>query len=251
MPNNLVVEIDPFHTRKEAEDIVASAKRERFAGVVVKGSQGSRWVNPEAGHVLSEAEFEGVGSGWLHYAEPGANDPDTEAVALLGAIGSTPLSLGIWVELDDLQGMAMTEASEWVSSLIKSCSTPQRPVAVLYDPERNGTVTSLPPGTREILWKVPELVYRPFWASRWNKWAGMEESIVPVAYELVSTRGLVPSVVAPSTTIPPRPHALTVLSDEEPTAGHLPEPEEEETTVPAPEEDETDDEDEAEDASES
>lgn len=190
---NIVAEIPPNVPHSIAEAIIGKSVGVGDVGVVIKATQGARWRRVDVDSLFDFAEECEVFKGWLHYCEPGAGDPETEAAWLMSCLGSRPLELGIWLELDDLGGVATTEVAAWLETLVKAVSTPARPAALLIDPTVVSGLIGLPPSLRVIFTGPTELSTTPPWATRCPEETECDDGVTFPSYELASTRGLVPA----------------------------------------------------------
>src|SRR6516165_7110870 len=59
MGTGIVLELDALADDQAADDVVSYAVVHGHTGVVVKGSQGTRWVRENAAELLSDAQSEG------------------------------------------------------------------------------------------------------------------------------------------------------------------------------------------------
>jgi hypothetical protein len=196
---NIVVEIQPDVPDTAAESAIGQSKGNGEVGVVIKATQGSRWRRTDVDTLFDHAESCEVFKGWLHYCEPGAGDAESEAAWLMSSLGSRPLELGIWLELDDLGGLPAQEAGPWLDTLVKAVSTPARPACLVVDPDVVSGLGVLPPGLRLVLTKSTELMVGAPWAVRDPEPIDCGDGTTLATYELTSTRGLVPAapVAAP------------------------------------------------------
>ncbi len=217
MTTDLVLEIGALTTDTEADAVIEYAMDKCHAGVVVKGTQGTRWARANAGELLHDAQRSGLQGAWLHYAEPAVNTAADEAVALLTAIGARPMGLGIWLELDVAPGTDTGALGQWATDFCDACSTPRRPVALLVASQLSLQVAGYVPGIRVVLTERDESGVVTGWATRDE--ADLEVpgvGDVPI-YVLSSVRGLVPVNLEPPSALAGAV-ALAVVPPEEPDA---------------------------------
>lgn len=195
MTSDLVLEVGGQVPDQDADHVIEHAFTEGYAGVVVKGSQGTRWVRESASELLTDAQSSGLQGAWLHYAEPAFNTAEAEAVALMAAVGTLPLGLGIWVEVEKGHGVEGYTLTDWLKALTDATSSPRRPVAILVSPsyalELSGIVGSL----RVVYSEVPETEVIVPWAERLDGDLEVRDGPTVPLYRLRSTRGLVPVVL--------------------------------------------------------
>jgi hypothetical protein len=222
----MVLEVGAELTDAEAGLTIGYARERGYCGVVVKGSQGNRWARATALDVVQECHDSGLHVAWLHYAEPGATSYEQEAVHLLETVGSSPLGLGIWVEVEDLGGLSTVELTDWLRGLLGIIGDPMRPPAVMADPDLVLQLAGVSPPPRWVLTEPQDVQVVSPWATRWETRLDVTDDVVVDLYELTSTRGLVPvGPVAERTQPAPE---LTVVEPE-------PEPEREAEWVDEPE----------------
>jgi hypothetical protein len=231
MGTGIVLELDALADDQAADDVVSYAVVHGHTGVVVKGSQGTRWVRENAAELLSDAQSEGLQGAWLHYTEPAANAWTDEAAALIAAVGTLPLGLGIWVEIPESHGLDLGTLGEWVRELVASTSTPSRPVALIVTPVLALQLAGVSASPRWVLTEGDETTMLPTYATRRDAPLEVTDGLAVECYDLTSVRGLVPVAVESSTV--PEPQASLPLEPEPESEPVTPEPEPEEEATDA------------------
>lgn len=126
MHTNIVAEIGSWHSPDEVEDIIDASVHANRIGVVIKGTQGTRWTRERYDTIYADVTGAGLLVGHLHYCEPGVNTSEDEAVFLLGSFRGRPYSLGVWLEVDELFGLPEYNTATWVNEVAGAISTPER-----------------------------------------------------------------------------------------------------------------------------
>jgi hypothetical protein len=239
MGSNLVLEIGALLGDTEADAVIEHAVDNAHAGIVVKGSQGTRWRRANAAELLTDAQAAGLQGAWLHYAEPAQNAAEDEAAALMAAIGTLPLGLGVWLDLDGAATLEMGALMEWVRAFTDATNSPRRPVALIVTPQHALQLAGSNPSGRVVLTELEEAEYVTGWALRRDAELDVEGADAVPVYALASLRGLVPVVLgAPEAPVePPAAHLPPEAEPEhpEPAEAPLSEPEEHEAEAPATE----------------
>lgn len=192
MRSDQIVELDGFTDPAAVATLAALVEKGICGGVVVKGSQGARWENPNAWEFLTQVEHAGAVTGWLHYCEPAAGDTMYEASNILQGIGGRGLSLGIWLELEDLGGVAPSEVGDWYHELAAAVHTPTRPVALVTTSANLDQMAGAPWGYHVVLVGDDPLERTTWWGRQVVGLGTENEGTASATYTLGSTRGIVP-----------------------------------------------------------
>src|SRR5271170_6673967 len=103
MSTPTVVEIDSF-TDDSEESFYDDLADEGVVGVLVKVSQGDRWLLHDAPEKVRRALAAGLHLGALHYLEPGRASLEAQRLYFTGNLPVASYALGLVLELDDLGG---------------------------------------------------------------------------------------------------------------------------------------------------
>jgi hypothetical protein len=187
-----VLEVDGWITDENFDEVADAIDNEPIVGLIVKGSQGVGWTNPRAVEMIGELRGRETLTGWLHYCEPGLNEPTDEAATILAATDSLDLPLGVWVEIDDLGGKAAHELTPWLATLAEALTVPGRPLCAVLGVSLLEQAVSVPSGVHLVLVGTSDTLSAVPWARRVP--VGTEGEFRPcsAAYALVSTRGINP-----------------------------------------------------------
>lgn len=208
MASNLVLEVGALVSDAQADDIVSYTVDNRHVGVVVKGSQGARWLRPDAAQLLHDAQSSGLQGAWLHYAEPGVSTAEAEATHLVSSLAGVALGLGVWLELPDDNGLQLGELGEWVRVFLEASSIPTRPVAIVCSTTVGGMVSGYLSGRRVVITEGDGIPGVEPWACLDDAELVLAAGLQVPVYQLRSTRGLVPVVLG-------EPGAVSVPADDE------------------------------------
>ncbi len=132
-------------------------------GVIVKATQGTKYVNPYLHDDYNGASGAGLMVGAYHYAQPVGNDAVDEAAAFLTAITGLDLELGIALDWDDPEPLWGAEAATWITSFFDAIQG-RSPIEGLYiDLNQAGKVPGVPFGRK--LWAADDLggSFGPVW----------------------------------------------------------------------------------------
>lgn len=192
MGTRLVLEIDATTTDDGADAVLDDASEQHHLGVVVKGTQGTRWARANASELLVDAQGDGMQGAWLHYCEPQHNPPDQEASWLFQHLGALPLGLGIWLEVEEGQGVEGYMLNDWLKLLVDAISTPRRPAAVVLAPQLAMQLAGVTASTRTVLTAAQEAPIVNAWATRLDAPLELGRAGAVECYEVASVRSLVP-----------------------------------------------------------
>jgi len=133
MPTAKVIDVSSWQHPNGAPIDWHAVLEDGVQGVVVKLTQGVGYVNPSGIADLQEAERAGLLIGAYHFAEPGANSAADEASHFLVSLGGLDLTLGAWLDLEDLTGTAAHAMSQSVTDWLTAVQTPTRTAGLYTD----------------------------------------------------------------------------------------------------------------------
>lgn len=164
----IIVEIDSWCDADPAT-LMADLSDTGVIGVLVKVSQGTKWVSGHAPAFCREAVKAGLLVGALHYLEPTKNDPIAERSFALNNLPPAHFALGVVFEID---AMPVVDAYQYGISL----------EALLVDTETAGFET----GLRCTGATLAQISGAP-WRAKW--WAaGLLESTTAVPFAVEDER---------------------------------------------------------------
>lgn len=199
MHTNIVAEIGSWNDGSEATQIIDRTADCDGIGVVVKGTQGDRWLYPYLDSAYTDATGAGLLVGHLHFCEPGSSTPEDEAVHIIRALRGRVYGLGVWLEVGELFGLQDYEAAPWVNTLAACVADTGRRVAVVATPSRFESLAGLDASIRRVVWGSDHDALAGAWAI--NDGDQLDISVDAVVYRLASIRGLNP-VESHSPTLP-------------------------------------------------
>lgn len=192
MSDNLVVEVDGFVKHLVAEDF-DELKAVGVVGVLVKLSQGLKWVNPEAASIATLATDAGLLVGALHRLETEHNPIATELAKFRSVLPGVYHALGLVVEVEPHAGADLYALGSELEAALKELSAAGHTVALRCSAEVLTTLSGAPWGFKWFAGTVNDLVqHDPFaqWLdSAWSRVA----SWVKGGYGLSSLRSLNPA----------------------------------------------------------
>lgn len=197
MTTGLVLEVGGLSTPTEADAVIEHAQDHGHVGVVVKASQGTRWVRADAVELLTDLQGAGLQGAWLHYVEPTVNTATDEAVALMAALGTLPLGLGIWIEVGHPLPQDGGTLAMWLAEFLPAINSPRRPVSLVVDPNDALQLPAARELARLVLTEVPETEIVTGWATLTDEALEVGGDLTAAVYRLLSTRGLVPVDLTP------------------------------------------------------
>jgi hypothetical protein len=208
MDRSTIVEVTSWESDGREPGYYTALAELGAGGVVIKASQGISWTLPWLPAAIRGAKQAGLLVGVIHYAEPGLNGPELEAEHVMSSLPDDDLPLGVWLELDDLNGRPEFEMADWVKAWLDLAVTPKARPVLMCTSELYAQMAGAPFGRRLVLttW-TPESP--SFWAVRRRPEAGEgqhEAPTVATAYHLATTRGLnAPQAPTAGQSTPPAP----------------------------------------------
>lgn len=98
--------------------------RSGVKGVMIKCSEGTKYVNPYRAEDANGAREYGLHVGYYHFAQPSINhsfghsDADEEAVHALESIKGLPRDLGLALDLEVTNGLSWQQLSNWAREFL-------------------------------------------------------------------------------------------------------------------------------------
>lgn len=89
-----------------------------YGAVMIKCSEGTAYLNPWRKDDAEAATAAGVGVGFYHFAHPGMNRPDHEALYAVGAIDGLPRIHGLALDLEVTEGQSWRELAHWAQTFL-------------------------------------------------------------------------------------------------------------------------------------
>lgn len=194
---NVVVEIDGFSDNLEKVDL-AAIKASGALGVLIKVSQGTRWINPVGNALIDKALAAGLLVGALHYVEPEYNEPETEVSWRLSKALAVPLALGLVLEIDPPNGADLYALSTGLEQAAKMLALAGYEPGLRCSAATLSTLSGAPGSSRWWAGDLSDMVSaRPFALCRDHGWGHAGVGTF-TAYDLTSTRMLNPITSVPS-----------------------------------------------------
>ncbi|MGH3571184.1 MAG: GH25 family lysozyme [Pseudonocardiaceae bacterium] len=113
----------------------AAVKADGYDFVIIKATQGVGYVNPFFGgpssHDAVDAHDAGLLVGAYHFAQPGALDAEAELRYFLNVVSGHQLDMGLWLDLEDLQGKQPHELVVYAETFLTGLAA-VNPVSGLY-----------------------------------------------------------------------------------------------------------------------
>jgi hypothetical protein len=186
---NIVVEIDSFSDPLIYEDFDAMVS-EGVIGVLIKVSQGVRWVNPLAPKLVGEALAAGLLVGALHHVE-------TERASLSGQRGffvshlpGGVYELGLVLEVEPHNGAELYALATELGDTLTSMESLAPGVGLRCSAETLATLSGAPWAARWWAGSMTDMVSAKPWAEYYSGDVEGMGSTDGGGYILASTRGL-------------------------------------------------------------
>jgi hypothetical protein len=192
MDRSTIVEITSWDTDGREPGYYTALAELGAGGVVLKAAQGVGWTLPWLPAAIRGAKLAGLLVGVLSYAEPGLNDPQAEADHLLSSLPDDDLPLGLWLELDDLNGKPTFELGDWVKAWIEYAVTPSARPVIMATREVYDTINGSQWGRRWVQSDQAEGPTVP-WAARVPSVRTTDDPVALLGqthYRMTTTRGL-------------------------------------------------------------
>lgn len=220
MTTATVVDVSSWQHPGNAPIDWGAVKGDGVVGAIVKLTQGTGYVNPYGVDDINAAAAAGLLTGAYHFCTPAASSPQDEAGHFLANLGGLELSLGVWVDVEDVGSYPLHELWGWVSAFLGECSTPQRPGGVYTDRSLYSNMIGAP-GPYRLWLAVPGQTEGPAEGEQITQTG--QQSIAgitgPVDVDTVwNTRGL---NLPPGGTVTPTPPPPPPPSSDQPTQGGL------------------------------